>query len=86
MTSKNTSDTNQEKALNKTDVSGSVSNPSKVMMDDLKKGDKFIIPSIGGMNTFVRQSDYHGFIEYHYISSNGTKKTSVSNCTVYFFN
>jgi len=86
MTSENTSDKDQAKALNKTDVSGSVSNPSKVMMDDLKKGDKFIIPSIGGMNTFVRQSDYHGFTEYHYISSNGTKTTSVSNCTVYLFN
>lgn len=62
-----------------------MSNPKKLKMEDLKKGDKFIIPDIGGMNTFEKKSDYHGFIEYHYISSSGTKTTSVSNCTIYKF-
>jgi len=60
--------------------------PDKLLMNDLVKGDRFIIPSLGGMNTFEKQSDYQGFTEYHYITSNGTKTTSVSNCTVYVFN
>jgi hypothetical protein len=57
--------------------------PQKMRMDDLKAGDKFIIPNIGGMNTFIKQSDHHGFTEYHYSNSQNVKTTSVSNCTVY---
>jgi len=62
-----------------------VKNPYKLLMSDLVKGDKFIIASLGGMNTFKKQSQYHGFTTYHYVMSNGKTTTSVSNCTVYKF-